>query len=182
MRRHVFYYEPLPTPFAQAAEALAHDPASWLPAPATPLGVGVTGNGTADRATEEAWEVDLCAHGALPSPIAQRRAIVRVGPVPEHFAETGLDAPLGSELLRPLRWEAAVAEDLFPVLTADLELAPLHGEGCQLSLMGSYRPPLSVVGEATDRVLGHRVAEATVRRFVLDVVRRLTHAEAAVRH
>jgi hypothetical protein len=39
--------------------------------------------------------------------------------------------------------------------------------------MGSYRPPLSVVGEVGDKLIGHRVAEACVRRFVLDVAERL---------
>ena len=41
-----------------------------------------------------------------------------------------------------LRWEATGAGGrLFPVLDADLTLAP-DGEGTVLPLAGSYRPPL----------------------------------------
>ncbi len=163
MPRHVYYYELLATPFGEAATALAGDPRHWLPEPAEPSG--------------EAWLVDLRADGALPGSLARRRGIVRVGPVPERSLPIddgqATTNGQGAGLLRPVRWEAADVSEVFPVLSADLELAALQGGGCQLSLMGTYRPPLSVVGEATDRLLGHRVAEATVRRFVLDVAARL---------
>ncbi len=162
MPRHVHYYELVDVAYPDAAATLASDPSTWLPQPASPADGG--------------WEVDLRANGALPGALATRRAIVRVGPVPDRpvVGDAGAAAPDATiGLLRPLRWEAATAEDLFPVLSADLELVPLQGEGCQLTLMGSYRPPLSAVGDATDRLLGHRVAEATVRRFVLDVAARL---------
>lgn len=163
MPRHVYYYELLATPFEDAARTLAGDPRGWLPEPAEPWG--------------EAWLVDLRADGALPGGLAKRRAVVRVGQVPERSLATAegdvADNGQAKGLLRPVRWEAAEASEVFPVLSADLELDALQGDGCQLSLMGTYRPPLSVVGEATDRLLGHRVAEATVRRFVLDVAARL---------
>src|ERR1700736_4784575 len=64
-----------------------------------------------------------------------------------------------------LRWEATGAGGgLFPVLDADLKLAP-DGEGTVLTMAGAYRPPLGSLGEALDRAILRRVAAATVRSF-----------------
>lgn len=148
MRRHVYYYTMLEVPYEQAAAVLADSPQRWLPDPARHQG--------------GEWLVALHADGALPPALAARDALVTVTP----------PAPQGDTLLLGLEWRSAAADRLFPVLTADLELVPLES-GSQLSLMGTYRPPLAAVGEATDRLLGHRVAEACVRRFVLDVATRV---------
>ncbi len=65
-----------------------------------------------------------------------------------------------------LRWEATgVMGRLFPVLDANITLAP-DGEGSLLTLAGAYRPPLSGVGAALDRVVLHRAATATVRSLL----------------
>ncbi len=72
-----------------------------------------------------------------------------------------------------LRWEATgVGGALFPVLDADLRLAP-DGTGTVLSLAGAYRPPLGPLGEALDRAGLHRVAAATVRSFLARVAAQL---------
>ncbi len=71
----------------------------------------------------------------------------------------------------------AVCDEAFPVLIADLELAELLDGQSRISLSGSYRPPLSVAGGLADRAIGHLVAEASVRRFVLDIADRLTTAD-----
>jgi hypothetical protein len=73
-----------------------------------------------------------------------------------------------------LRWEATGAGGgLFPVLDADLKLAP-DGEGTMLSMAGSYRPPFGVLGEALDRAILRRVADATIRSFVAQVAAQIT--------
>jgi hypothetical protein len=73
-----------------------------------------------------------------------------------------------------LRWEATgVGGALFPVLDADLTLAP-DGMGTVLRLAGSYRPPLGPLGQALDRAILHRVAEATIRTFLARVAAQLT--------
>lgn len=149
MRRHVYYYTLVPTPFVEASGVLEDGPARWLPPPAA--------------ARDGAWEVALRADGALPAGVDRVMALVTVGPTVVH----------GSQMLRSVSWQSAAAEALFPKLDADLALDRLGGEGCHFSLIGSYRPPLSVVGGAGDRLYGHRVAEACVRRFVLDVADRL---------
>jgi hypothetical protein len=156
MRRHVYFYTHLDPSYPEVAEVLASDPAAWLPLPAEQHG--------------DLWRVRLRADGALPV-AAGHDADVRLGPV-------GEDA--GSGILRRIAWQSATAERIVPVLEGDLELSSLNGYGCRLSLMGSYRPPLSVVGEAADRLYGHRVAEACVRRFVLDVAERLEAATLPV--
>jgi hypothetical protein len=155
MRRHVYFYTHIDSPYPQVSTVLAGEPALWLPAPAHANGVG--------------WQVDLHADGALPARLASRTARATVGAATRS----------SGRLLRSITWRAVTREQLFPVLTADLELAELGGGGCHLSLIGNYRPPLPVVGEAGDRLFGHRVAEATVRRFVLDVADRLGVAVSA---
>ena len=152
MRSIVYYYTHVERPFANLAALLSRDPAVWLPAPAEPADAG--------------WLVTLHADGPVPQALAAHQAHIRVG------APTETD----STLLRSVAWRSTVADRLVPTLEADLELASLDGYGCQLSLMGSYRPPLSVVGAAGDRLLGHRVAEACVRRFVLELAERLETA------
>jgi hypothetical protein len=67
--------------------------------------------------------------------------------------------------LLPLSWKATGPERLFPS-HADLEIAALGRSRTQLSISARYRPPLGVVGKALDRVLLHRVAEATIKDFM----------------
>lgn len=157
MRRHVYFYTHLEPAYAAVASVLAGDPGEWLPAPAEP--------------TEDGWRVRLLADGALPQPMVAHDALVRLGDA---------DEDEHSGLLRAMSWRSASMDRLVPTLDGDLELVSLDGYGCQLSLMGSYRPPMSVVGEAGDRLFGRRVAEACVRRLVLDVAERLHAATLRV--
>ena len=149
MRRHLYYYTHLDHDLPTASALLNGDPARWLPAPA--------------EATAGGWSVDLIASGALPKAVARHRAIVDVGPA----------LVTEKRMLRPITWRSATAPGIFPVLDGDLELVGLRGELSQLSLIGTYRPPLSVAGGAGDALLGHHVAEACVRRFVLDMAERM---------
>jgi hypothetical protein len=68
-----------------------------------------------------------------------------------------------------LRWKAARAPALFPSMEAELIVYPLSREETQLELHGLYSPPLCAVGSALNSLVGHRVAEASVHRFVTDV-------------
>jgi hypothetical protein len=149
MRGHIYFFTHLDVPYQAAAALLDGDPASWLPLPAREAG--------------DLWLVELCADGALPGPMAGHEAEVAVGPA-DH-------SPAG--LTRTVSWRSAQLPSLVPMLAADLELAPLEDGISRLALVGTYRPPLSVVGSVADRLHGHRVAEACARRFVLDVAGRL---------
>jgi hypothetical protein len=72
-----------------------------------------------------------------------------------------------------LSWEAARAAAIFPAMRAELSAWPLTSTETQLEIEGVYTPPLGVVGNALDAIVGHRVAEAAVHRFLEDVVQHL---------
>jgi hypothetical protein len=74
-----------------------------------------------------------------------------------------------------LRWEATgVGGGLFPVLDADLKLAPTGDQGTLLTMAGAYRPPLGSMGDALDRAILRRVAGATIRAFLARVAAQIT--------
>ena len=66
----------------------------------------------------------------------------------------------------PLTWRAVSRPGLFPHLEGELEVAPLGRQVTQVGLSARYKPPFGLLGESLDRVLLHRVAEATIRDFV----------------
>ena len=68
-----------------------------------------------------------------------------------------------------LEWEATTMPGLFPIMRGELAIYPLTSTETQLDFLGVYEPPLGAVGKALNAVAGHRVAEATVHRFVGDV-------------
>jgi hypothetical protein len=68
-----------------------------------------------------------------------------------------------------LEWEATTLPRLFPLMHAELSLYPLTATETQLDFRGTYEPPLGALGKALDTVAGHRIAEASVHRFVNDV-------------
>lgn len=75
----------------------------------------------------------------------------------------------------PITWEAAEGHVLFPTVDATLEVAALslHPPMVQVTLAGSYEPPLGVLGRVIDRTVTRRLAEAVIHRFVHDVAARL---------
>ena len=70
----------------------------------------------------------------------------------------------------PLQWSATGPTELFPVMQADLEIAPLGAQQTQLRFSGSYDPPMGMVGRQLDRLLLHQLAEATVRALLKQLV------------
>ena len=68
-----------------------------------------------------------------------------------------------------LAWTATSAAGLFPSMEATLAVYPISAHETQIDLDGRYRPPLGVVGNALDALVGHRLAQASVLRFVQDV-------------
>jgi hypothetical protein len=68
-----------------------------------------------------------------------------------------------------LRWNAARAAALFPSMDAEIIVYPLSRDETQIELHGRYTPPLGAVGSALDSLVGHRLADASVHRFVTDV-------------
>ena len=78
-----------------------------------------------------------------------------------------------------LEWQASHAPALFPLMRAELSVYPLTATETQLDFSGTYEPPLGLVGSAMDAMVGHRIAEASVHRFVTDVADYLRNALSA---
>ena len=62
---------------------------------------------------------------------------------------------------------------LFPLVKANLSIYPLTATETQLDFKGLYEPPLGPLGKALNAMVGHRIAEVSVHRFVSDVARYL---------
>jgi hypothetical protein len=75
-----------------------------------------------------------------------------------------------------LEWAAARMPGLFPLMKADLSIYPITATETQLDFAGRYKPPLGPLGKAMDAMVGHRIAEASVQRFVSDVAEYLRKA------
>jgi hypothetical protein len=61
-------------------------------------------------------------------------------------------------------WEPAGGGP-FPTFTGSLKMHPL-GLKTEIVLSGEYKPPLGLVGEAFDAVIGKRIAEATAKMLL----------------
>ena len=97
-------------------------------------------------------------------------AVIVVRSMVEHLNPPGIHTPC---LRLALEWRAARAASFFPVMHAELAVYALSREETQLDFSGEYVPPMGVVGEAIDAIVGRRIAEATVHRFIEDVAARL---------
>jgi hypothetical protein len=68
-----------------------------------------------------------------------------------------------------LEWEAASLPRLFPLMQGEVSIYPLTGTETQLDFSGVYQPPFGAVGKTLNAIVGHRIAEVSVHRFVNDV-------------
>ena len=68
-----------------------------------------------------------------------------------------------------LEWEATTMPGLFPVMKAELAIYPLTATETQLDFFGHYEPPFGTVGKTMNAILGYRIAEVSVHRFLSDV-------------
>lgn len=77
-----------------------------------------------------------------------------------------------------LEWEAATMPRLFPLMKGELSVYPLTSTETQLDFSGVYEPPFGTVGTVMNAIVGHRIAEVSVHRFVSDVAGYLRQALA----
>jgi hypothetical protein len=137
------YYLELPLPASRVEHAMLGSPADWLSMVA----------GEAQRRGDHL----LTQVGVGPmGPRLGRRVTIHVGQPVRFPSMTSV----------PLTWEPVGLDGVLPRLDADLELGPLGEDRTQLAISARYRPPLGVVGRTADRVLLHRVAEATLKDFL----------------
>jgi hypothetical protein len=90
------------------------------------------------------------------------------------------DAPNGPRTRLRLAWKAAEHPDLFPTMDATLDLYELGPAETQIDFCGEYHPPGGAMGAAFNALVGHRIAQAAVRRFVDEISERLRVDVAAV--
>jgi hypothetical protein len=89
--------------------------------------------------------------------------------VVQSVIETAGTGTSGPSTVIHLEWEAVNKPHLFPFMRAELTLYPLTATETQLDFAGAYQPPLGVLGSAVNAMVGHRIAEGSVHRFVTDV-------------
>jgi hypothetical protein len=90
--------------------------------------------------------------------------------------ENARDAMSGPTTRLRLEWEATTSPGLFPLMKAELSVYPLTSTETQLDFLGFYEPPFSALGKAMNAVAGHRIAEASVHRFIYEVAEYLRQA------
>ena len=146
-------------PYAHVREALALQPARVLGDPTR-------------RAVERAKSL----HAVLSVDIAgvEIGKDVEIEVVALDFTRHPPHEPNAPSMTLELRWKAASNASLFPSMRARLMLYPLSRTETQLDLLGWYTPPGSVLGSAANALVGHRLAEAAVHRFLEEVVARLS--------
>jgi hypothetical protein len=152
MLLHDFAYVSIPA--ARVCERILANDGGWL----APLAAAAADEG-------EALRLRVGPVEALP--MLGKSVIVRVGQPISRSEMTVV----------PLTWQATTAPGLFPVLSADLEIAALGDTLTQLTLHGRYDPPLGAIGRRIDRLLMHRIAEATVRGFLVRLAEGLAAAD-----
>ena len=150
--RKIRSYDYVNHPYAEVRDALRADPNSVFQA-AT--------KAAASRAKSLATELHVEAGGL--------KLAVDVTIVVKEFAESERTGVAGPSTTIRLEWEAVNLPHLFPFMKAELKLFPLTAKETQLDFSGSYRPPLGVLGRALNAVVGHRIAEGSVQRFVAEV-------------
>lgn len=143
--------------------------------PQTRLGMFIYYFVHVDRSVEEANRIVLGLLDGLSdaADIAYRQGEelrMRAGPGGKAVAKTvrlAIGNPINNgELVIPFSWEATGPTGLFPTMDAELILSGLAPRMTQITFRGSYQPPFGSLGEAIDKAVLHRVAEATVKHFV----------------
>ena len=125
--------------------------------------------GALRRASDDAYR-DLGAGLARVGPLEAVPGLSRL--VAVRFSDMTIHDDFASVAIR---WEAdGPGGALFPALDADITLSPAGDDATKLMVAGVYRPPLGVLGAGLDRMILHRVAQATIRVFAQDIAAAMT--------
>lgn len=89
------------------------------------------------------------------------------------WLEVGVPITTDRIVSLPIRLHTEGHERLFPSLEGSLDAAWLGSGRTHLALTAQYDPPFGILGQAIDRALLHRVAEAVGRRFLESAAERL---------
>ncbi len=144
------YYVELTHPVLDLELALLKAPSSWLPS-------------LAENADEHGQRLLTEVGFSMVGHRIVKRVSIAIGEPVRSSARTWI----------PISWQASGPGGPFPVLDGDLEIATLGAKRTQLAFSARYHPPLGLVGRAVDRALLSRVAEATIKDFVIRIAERL---------
>lgn len=159
MSNELHCYEYVNRPYEQVRDALLHD------------AIGVFGRATQTAASRADALVSNLKVGIAGLEVG-KNVVIRVTEVNPHA-----DAPgrIGPDAIRlELEWRAETSSALFPSMHASLVAYPLSASETQLDFFGRYDPPGGVIGSAADRLVGHRIAQASAHRFLDEVANRLS--------
>jgi hypothetical protein len=154
----VRYFAEVPLPAHQVEAVLLVAAEDWLPA----VAVGASEHGERLLARAGAGPV----HGTVPG----------AGVAPDHAieVEVGRAVRFPSKLAVPISWRPAGGSGLLPALDAEIEVGALGPDQTQLAVNGRYARVVGSAGNGVDRFLLHRVAEATMKRFLDEVAGEVT--------
>ena len=79
---------------------------------------------------------------------------------------TGVARRMADRVLLPIVWEAAPGHLLYPRFEGTLELEPLRRDLTEVTLAGSYRTPMGILGGLVDVSVLHNVARDTAARLL----------------
>lgn len=153
MERSLYCYAYVEAPFDLVTRLLAENAAAVL-------------QGATEDAAEQAGTLSRTLRVEVGGFHVGREVRIEVGP----FEPRGI-----MRSVVPLNWHAERGRLLFPELSAELEVAAVMMDPplTQISLTGNYEPPLGALGAGADRLVLHRLAEATIHRFTHDVTDRV---------
>jgi hypothetical protein len=103
----------------------------------------------------------------------------RVGLRKKITVEVGLPLTVGDRTTIPVTWKAAFIEKLVPVMTGNVELAPIDAQTTELTVSGIYEPPLAKLGILLDETFMRKVAQRTVIDLAGSIAKRLSAAASA---
>jgi hypothetical protein len=153
--RELHCYQYVTVPYDKVRDALSHDAAGIFERATT-------------SATSRASEIVATLWASSGGMEIGRDVKIAVGDIDEKKSALG-----DRTTTLALAWSTASAPGLFPSMEATLSVYSLSSKETQIDFHGHYQPPLGLVGNAIDAVVGHRVAEASVLRFVQEVAARI---------
>jgi hypothetical protein len=87
--------------------------------------------------------------------------------------EVGEPVTVGDWTEVPVKWRATFVQHLFPVMTGQVELAPVDPQITRLTVCGMYEAPLGRFGKQLDEAIMYRAAKATVKELAESIATRL---------
>lgn len=158
MPRQVHCYDYVPLPLERVREALQNDGVCMF-----------------ERATQAATGRARSLVSALRLTVGGieigKNIVIRVTEV--QVAPKSNEGELEGAMKLDLEWTAETHPRLFPSMRATLVASSVLPEETRLDLFGAYDPPGGAFGSAADHVIGHRIAEACVHRFLDELASRL---------